>query len=412
MPPAPNPELLSENAPTRRRALAEAALVLVTVFLPANLAALGRAPLLTLTCLLAAWGLLLLRPWTEWRSGQRGRAIGCVLLFGLALGAAMAGSWLGEGSVPPPRLGVRHTSVSQEEAGQAARKVVELTHVEPGRPADGRLEVGDRILAVQGEPLSASNPEEDFRKRIQTAGGGASTDLRFTLERKGETREVTVQVGPAQKTGPFRPGSMTWLCIRALGMCLLVALLLWRDGQGPAQLGLVREGLGRELLLGIPVIFGAYAVTLAAAIPLAALGALLKLTGKEMLARKEVATALVETGLSVPVFAAAMVLVASFEELTFRGFLVPRIRVLLGHWHAAVLVAAVLFGMGHFYQGTLAAAQTAVLGAYFGFVFIHRSRLPSVMLAHAAFNTINFTFMVWLQRSGALEKIMEQLPHK
>ncbi|QRK09365.1 CPBP family intramembrane metalloprotease [Archangium violaceum] len=408
----PNTQPLSENAPTRRRALAEAAFILVTVFLPANLAVFGRAPLLTLTCLLAAWGLLLLRPWTEWRSGQRGRAIGGVLLLGLALGAALAGPWYREESTPPPRLGVRYTSVSWEGAGPTARKVVELTHVEPGRPADGRLEVGDRVLAVEGEPLSSSDPEEDFRERVRAAGGGASTDMRLTVERQGQTREVTVHVGPAQKTGPFKPGSIMWLSIRALGMCLLVALLLWRDGQGPAQLGLVREGLGRELLLSIPVALGAYAVTIAAAIPLAALGALLKITGKEVLARKEVATSLVETGLGVPAFAAAMVLVASFEELTFRGFLVPRMRVLLGHWHAAVLVAAVLFGMGHFYQGTLAVAQTAVLGAYFGFVFIHRARLPSVMLAHAAFNTINFAFMVWLQRSGALEKIMEQIPHK
>ena len=35
-----------------------------------------------------------------------------------------------------------------------------------------------------------------------------------------------------------------------------------------------------------------------------------------------------------------------------------------------VVLSAGLFGLGHFYEGTLAVVQTAVLGAYFGFVFI------------------------------------------
>jgi membrane protease YdiL (CAAX protease family) len=194
-------------------------------------------------------------------------------------------------------------------------------------------------------------------------------------------------------------------------MCLLVALMVWRDGQGPAQLGLAREGLGLELLLGIPATFGAYFVQIAAALPLALIAALLKLTAKEAAARTEVATALAGTGLSLPVFAAAMVLVTGFEELAFRGFLVPRMRVLVGRWSFAVVLSAVLFGMGHFYEGTLAVVQTALLGVYFGFVFLYRGRLPSVMVAHAAFNTLNFALMMWLQRSGLLEKLSQQLPH-
>lgn len=404
-----NADQLLANAPSRRRALSEAALVLVTVFVPGNLALLDLAPRLVVTCLLAAWGLVLLRPWADWRSGQQLRAVGCVLLFGLALGASTASGWFGgEEVAPPPRLGVRHTSVSVGGDGQEARKVVELIRVVPGAPADGRLEVGDRILAVDGKPLSSSDPEAEFQEHIRTAGGGASTEMRFTVERKGEAREVTVPVGPARNATPFKkPGSMLWLCLRALGVCLLVGLLLWRDGQGPAQLGLVREGLGREVLISVPVLVGAYAAHIAVSIPIALLGMLLKLTDKEMVARKEVATGLVEMGLSVPVFAAAMVLVAGFEELAFRGFLVPRLKVLLGNWPAAVLLSATLFGLGHFYEGTLAVVQTAVLGAYFGFtfVFVRRFRLPSVMLAHAAFNTINFTLMIWLQRSGVLEKL-------
>jgi len=393
---------LCDNAPSRGRALAEAALVLATVFLPANLAVLGRGLLIAATVLLALWGLALLHPWTQWRAGQRGLAVGTLLLWPLALGASIGSAWFMEPPSPPPRLGVTHTQPSG--AG------IELTSVQPGLPADGRLEVGDRILAVDGTPLSASEPELDFQTRVREAGGGQDTTLRFTLERAGEVREVTIPVGPSRKARPFQGEAMTWLCVRALGMSLLVALLLWRNGQGPAQVGLVRAGLGRELLWSVPVLVGTYVAHIAASLPLAAIGALFKLSGKELAARKEVATSLVETGLGVPAFALMMVLVTGFEELTFRGFLVPRLRVVLGHWYAAVGVAAMLFGLGHVYEGTLAVFQTAVLGVWFGIVFVHRARLPSVMLAHAAFNTINFTLMLWLQRSGLLEKLTQLAP--
>lgn len=406
-----NAEQLSQNAPSPRRALAEVGLVLATVFVPGNLAAFGMAPLVAVTCVLAAWGLLILRPWAQFQADQSGRAVACVLLFALALAGATAPVWFGGPHAPPPRLGVQHTHVTVGE-GPSARQAVELTSIEPGLPADGKLQVGDRILAVDGQALSATEPELDFQTRVREAGGGDSTDLRFTIERKGEPQEVTVHVGPARKAQPFKPGSMTWLCLRALGMSLLVALMVWRDGQGPAQLGLARAGLGLELLLGVPATLGAYFVQIAAALPLALLAALLKLTAKEAAARTEVATALAGTGLSLPVFAAAMVLVTGFEELAFRGFLVPRLRVLVGRWSFAVVLSAILFGMGHFYEGSLAVVQTALLGVYFGVVFLYRGRLASVMVAHAAFNTLNFAFMLWLQRSGLLEKLSQQLPHQ
>ncbi|QQR42599.1 CPBP family intramembrane metalloprotease [Myxococcus xanthus] len=199
--------------------------------------------------------------------------------------------------------------------------------------------------------------------------------------------------------------SMAPLCIRALGMLLLVAVLVWRDGQGPAQVGLAREGWAKELLLGVPVLVATYAVHIAASVPMAAVAVALKLADKEMLARKGLATALMDTGLDVPAFAAIMVLVTGFEEFVFRGFLVPRLRVVLGRWVPAVLVAALLFSVGHFYEGTLAVFQTFVMGAWFGFVFWFRGRLLPLVVAHAAFNTISFALVMWLSKSGYLDKL-------
>lgn len=407
---APEPARLLENAPSRPRAIAEAGLVLCAVFLPGNLSALGNAPLVAATAVLFLWGLALLRPWNLWRTQGRGQAVSQTLVLTLALAGATASHWLSEPPAPPPRLGIEHARVMTGEGAQA-HPVVEVTTVTPGLPAEGRLEVGDRLLAVEGTALSTEDPQGDLQTRIREAGGGKSTDLHLSLERHGERLEVTVPVGPTRRAQPFKSGTMTWLCLRALGMCLLVVLLLRSNGQDLAQLGLVREGWVRELLLGLPVIAGTYAVHIAASLPIAAVATLMKLTGQETLARKEVASALTDMGLSVPAFAAAMVLVTGFEEVTFRGFLVPRLRVVLERWWAAVLLSAALFGLGHVYEGTFAVFQTAVLGAWFGLVFVWRTRLPSVMLAHAAFNTLNFAAMLWLQRSGLLEKLSQQLGH-
>lgn len=293
--------VLLEKAPSRRRALSEAAFVFFAVFGPMGSAGLGRVALVGVGVVLLGWGLALLRPWERERAGAWGSALGLVL----ALVAANAGAW-------------------------------------------------------------------------ETASAGAPKGL--TLP-------------------------MTSLSIRALGMCLLVAVLLWRDGQGPAQVGLVREDWARELLASVPVLVGTYTAHIAASVLLGALAMALDLTGKELLARKEVATALLNTGLGVPAFAAIMVVVTGFEELVFRGFLVPRLRVVLGGWATAVLAAACLFALGHFYEGTIAVFQTFALGVWFGCVLLYRGRLLSLIIAHATFNTVSFALMLWMSRTGLLEKL-------
>ncbi|WP_343073517.1 CPBP family intramembrane glutamic endopeptidase [Pyxidicoccus fallax] len=199
--------------------------------------------------------------------------------------------------------------------------------------------------------------------------------------------------------------SMTPLSIRALGMCLLVAVLLWRDGQGPAQVGVVREGWPRELLVSLAVIAGTYVVHIGVAVPLGLLAMALKLTGAELMARKDVAKALLETNLSVPAFAAIMLVVTGFEEFVFRAFLVPRLRVVLGRWVPAVLAGGVLFAVGHFYEGVIAVFQTFALGVWFGFVLLYRGRLLPLIIAHATFNTVSYALMLLLARSGFLDKL-------
>ena len=81
------------------------------------------------------------------------------------------------------------------------------------------------------------------------------------------------------------------------------------------------------------------------------------------------------------------------EELTFRGFIVGRVRWLLGSGVAAnwlaVLVAAVPFGVAHLYQGVTGMIATGMIGFVLGVVYIrHGFNLWYAMLTHGFINTL------------------------
>ena len=81
------------------------------------------------------------------------------------------------------------------------------------------------------------------------------------------------------------------------------------------------------------------------------------------------------------------------EEFTFRGFIVGRVRWLLGSGVAAnwlaVLVAAVPFGVAHLYQGVTGMIATGMIGFVLGAVYIrHGFNLWYAMFTHGFINTL------------------------
>ena len=106
---------------------------------------------------------------------------------------------------------------------------------------------------------------------------------------------------------------------------------------------------------------------------------------------------------NLPALAMVVVLAAACEEVVFRGFVLPRARQALNGWIAAVLIVALLFGLGHLYEGKLAVVQTAALGVYFGALLVWRGRLWAAAVAHAGFNAVMATVAVGLRERGLLE---------
>jgi membrane protease YdiL (CAAX protease family) len=82
------------------------------------------------------------------------------------------------------------------------------------------------------------------------------------------------------------------------------------------------------------------------------------------------------------------------EELFFRGFLLAILNWYLPLWAAAV-IAVVLFGLAHTYQGIKGIVSTAVVGAVLMVLYLVTGSLWVSMLAHAVYDIHGGLFAHW-----------------
>jgi uncharacterized protein len=71
------------------------------------------------------------------------------------------------------------------------------------------------------------------------------------------------------------------------------------------------------------------------------------------------------------------------EELAFRGYLQKQFQAITGSVGWAVLIQAILFGIGHLYEGVGPMARIMLFGGLFGLFAVWRKSLRPGMIAHA-----------------------------
>ena len=87
--------------------------------------------------------------------------------------------------------------------------------------------------------------------------------------------------------------------------------------------------------------------------------------------------------LEITVWIAVSISAGISEEIAFRGYFQRQFGALTGSKWAAVCLQAVLFGVGHGYQGGQAMAKIALFGVLFGALAIWRGSLRPGIMAHA-----------------------------
>jgi membrane protease YdiL (CAAX protease family) len=89
------------------------------------------------------------------------------------------------------------------------------------------------------------------------------------------------------------------------------------------------------------------------------------------------------TGVELAVFVLLALCAGFLEEIVFRGYLQKQIGAMTRNVYAGLVIAAIIFGAGHGYQGTAQMVLIALYGAMFGTLVLLRKSLRPGMMAHA-----------------------------
>ncbi len=93
-------------------------------------------------------------------------------------------------------------------------------------------------------------------------------------------------------------------------------------------------------------------------------------------------------------FSIYVIIVGGFsEELVFRGFLFHQYEQWIGkskgHQLLMVVLVSLIFGIPHFYQGTIGVVQSVLVGSIFGTMYLLNQRnIWMVVIAHAVFDLV------------------------
>ena len=77
-----------------------------------------------------------------------------------------------------------------------------------------------------------------------------------------------------------------------------------------------------------------------------------------------------------------VIVVALAEETVFRGYLILRFKNVMANTSAAVLLSAVIFSLGHGYEGSAGVITVGGMGLVFGLVYTWRQSLVAPMVMH------------------------------
>lgn len=218
------------------------------------------------------------------------------------------------------------------------------------------------------------------------ANDEAARQAAVAPDRKGQLVELLVflfLITPSLVFSFFMKGEAgvsfnltAWAVIlRDLALAGLVFFFLWRNGEAPGRIGWSFSRGWTDVGLGI-VLF----------VPFSFLVAFLE-------------SALQGIGLSGPpvqlpsflaardtlqfVLAAFLVTVVAFtEEIIFRGYLIRRLTAVTGSTPLAVLLSAVIFSLGHGYEGAAGVITVGTMGLLFALVYIWRGSLVVPIVIH------------------------------
>lgn len=229
----------------------------------------------------------------------------------------------------------------------------------PGPPVPSRdISIAARIVAAI-EVLLCS----DFLTQLALGG---------TLKAFGVSSQVN---------GHLNTGFVVALSLGdAVLLVMLILLMLYAHGESPRDVFLGRRPVAPEIVFGIPLIFVALGIALSVLLLVRRLAPSLHTVPENPLQD------LLRSPRDAWWFALVVLVAGGVREEIQRGFVLRRFEQYLGGGGAGILIFSALFGLGHVEQGYDVALATAVLGAFWGAVYLRRRTVLPAMIGHAGFN--------------------------
>jgi len=184
----------------------------------------------------------------------------------------------------------------------------------------------------------------------------------------------------------FRPESLDFSFVASASMVrdvLLVGVVVWllrRNAEPLSRLGVTGANFWREVRLGILLFPPFFLGTAVLQMALRSLG----LSGLS-----EPPSYLMPIGgLEIAFGLLFIAVVAVSEEIIFRGYLLLRLRAITGSPAAALVLASLLFALGHGYQGSAGVVTVGTMGVLLGLVYLWRGSLTAPIVMHFLQNFI------------------------
>ena len=168
-----------------------------------------------------------------------------------------------------------------------------------------------------------------------------------------------------------------------LDATLLVALIFWllrRHGERPRQVFLGERPIGREIQLGAGLTAGVFALAIVV------LSAARVLFPSLHNIKENPLQDLIQTPAQAFVLAIVATISGGLREEIQRAFIIHRFEQHLGGAHVGLVLYSLVFGLGHSLQGWDAVVTTAMLGAFWGWIYISRRSIVAPVVSHSGFN--------------------------
>jgi uncharacterized protein len=168
-----------------------------------------------------------------------------------------------------------------------------------------------------------------------------------------------------------------------LDATILITLIFWllrRHGERPRDVFLGPRPIGPEIYLGIPMT----AVVFFLAVIFLSTAKLVFPTLHNV--EENPLQQLIQTPTQALILAVVATIGGGLREEIQRAFILHRFEQHLGGARVGLILYSVVFGLGHSLQGWDAVLTTAMLGAFWGYVYIARRSIVAPVVSHSGFN--------------------------